>query len=116
MLNTTFGYHAIEDRIWMGHDHPDERIWITRRLAIYVLGTLTKQVEETAPGAQAGAASAVRAELEHRMAMDEPADMASVASPATAGGYRAHGRAGAFGAAGVQNHAHHLVARRALSD
>jgi len=82
MLNTTFGYHAIEDRIWMGHDHPEERIWITRRLAIYVLGTLTKQVEDTAPGAQAGAPSAVRADLEHRMAMDEPPDMGSAASDA----------------------------------
>ncbi len=75
MLNTTFGYHAIEDRIWMGHDRPEDRVWITRRLAIYVMGTLTKQLEDTAPGAQAGAPNVVRAQLEHRMAMDETADM-----------------------------------------
>ena len=82
MLSTTFGYHAIEDRIWMGHERPDDRIWITRRLAIYVVSTLAKQVEDTAPGVQAGAPSAVRADLEHRMALEEPADMQSAPSDA----------------------------------
>ncbi len=82
MLSTTFGYHAIEDRIWMGHDHPEDRIWITRRLAIYVVGTLARQVEETAPGAQGGSPNAVRADLEHRMALEEPSEMQATPSDA----------------------------------
>jgi hypothetical protein len=82
MLNTTFGYHAIEDRIWMGHDSPEDRIWITRRLGAYVVGPLARQVEDTVPGAQGGATQSMRVELEHRMALDEPADMHTPANEA----------------------------------
>lgn len=72
MLTTTFGYHPSQDRIWMTLGQPDERLWLTRRLAAYLLGAMSRQLEQSTPGAQAGADAPTRARIEHEMAFNEP--------------------------------------------
>lgn len=73
MLSTTFGYHSVEDRMWMQHQHPDDRVWLTRQHAVYVLGVMAQQVEQTVPGAVTGSPSQQRAQVEHQLAMNESA-------------------------------------------
>lgn len=73
MISTTFGYHSVEDRMWMQHQHPDDRVWLTRQHAVYVLGVMAQQVEQTVPGAVTGSPSQQRAQVEHQLAMNESA-------------------------------------------
>lgn len=71
MLTTTFGYHAVQDRVWMTLRGPAERLWLTRRMAVYLLGAMTQQLEKSTPGAQAGSDAPTRARIEHEMAFNE---------------------------------------------
>lgn len=73
MISTTFGYHSVEDRMWMQHQHPDDRVWLTRQHAVYVLGVMAQQVEQTVPGAVTGSPATQRAQVEHQLAMNESA-------------------------------------------
>lgn len=80
MISTTFGYHAVEDRMWMQHQHPKDRVWLTRQQAIYVLDSLARQVEQTVPGDITGTPAPQRAKLEHQLSLNE------ASKPATKGG------------------------------
>ncbi|GAA6143520.1 hypothetical protein [Hydrogenophaga sp. 5NK40-0174] len=71
MLTTTFGYHAVQDRIWMTLRQPSERLWLTRRMAVYLLGAMTDQLERSTPGQQAGGDAPTRARIEHELAFNE---------------------------------------------
>ncbi len=71
MLTTTFGYHAVQDRVWMTLRQPSERLWLTRRMAVYLLGAMTQQLEQSTPGAQAGSDAPTRARIEHELAFNE---------------------------------------------
>lgn len=71
MGSTTFGYDQSEDRVWMSFNDDTPRLWLTRRLLTHLLGPMLHPFEEAAPGAQGGASPAVRAELEHQLAINE---------------------------------------------
>lgn len=71
MISTTFGYHSVEDRMWMQHQNADDRVWLTRQHAVYVLDTMARQLEQTAPGDVTGSPASQRAEVEHQLAMNE---------------------------------------------
>lgn len=74
MMSTTFGYDPLEDRIWMSNtgQGEQERIWLTRRLAQYLVGPMAQSLENTTTEATGGGDVATRIRLEHEMALNEP--------------------------------------------
>lgn len=72
-MNTTFGYHHQQDRIWMLVHEQDGTIWLTRRMVLHILGPLLKAFEAATPGSQGGAAAPTRAAIEHDLALHEVA-------------------------------------------
>ncbi|MDI9334276.1 MAG: hypothetical protein QM533_07845 [Cytophagales bacterium] len=73
MTQTTFGYDSEQDRLWMMYSSDQPRIWITRRLAQGIAGSLMQLIEKTTMGL-AGDSPGKRAEIEHRMAVRETPD------------------------------------------
>lgn len=73
MTQTTFGYDSEQDRLWMMYSDDQPRVWITRRIAQGIAGSLTQLIEQTAVGLS-NDSPAQRAESEHRMAVRETPD------------------------------------------
>ncbi len=73
---TTFGYDSEQDRLWMSYATDQPRVWITRRIAQGIAGSLMKLIEETTIG-MVSDSPAKRAEIEHRMAVRETPDGAA---------------------------------------
>jgi hypothetical protein len=72
MSHTAFGYDSEEDRLWLLYDYEHPRIWITRRIAQAIAGSVTSLVEQTATGFSDS--SAKRVHMEHRLAVTETPD------------------------------------------
>lgn len=71
MATHTFGYDAVQDRIWMrSHDHHCT-VWLTRRLVNNLLGPVIKAFVEATPGGEGGAPAPQRAAIEHDLALNE---------------------------------------------
>ncbi|HEY9095763.1 MAG TPA: hypothetical protein VIN35_08475 [Hydrogenophaga sp.] len=73
MTTTTFGFDAVQDRIWMRIHELDQTVWLTRRMVTVILGPLVQAFEAATPGVQGGAAAPARAALEHGLALHESA-------------------------------------------
>jgi len=73
VTTTTFGYDALQDRIWMRSHDLDQTVWLTRRMVSSMLGPLLKAFETATPGQQGGAPAAQRVAIEHRLALHEVA-------------------------------------------
>lgn len=73
MTSTTFGYDSEQDRLWMMYSDDQPRIWVTRRIAQGIAGSLMQLIEQTTVGLS-GDSPARRAEVEHRMAVRETPD------------------------------------------
>lgn len=73
MTTTTFGYDALQDRIWMRVHELDQTVWLTRRMVVVILGPMLQAFESATPGEQGGAAAPARAALEHDLALHEAA-------------------------------------------
>lgn len=73
MTTTTFGFDAVQDRIWMRVHEADQTIWLTRRMVTVILGPMVQAFEKSTPGEQGGAAAPARAALEHQLALHETA-------------------------------------------
>jgi hypothetical protein len=69
MSGTTFGYDALQDRVWLMYASEQPRVWITRHIAQGILSSLTPLVEQTAIGF--GNTPAQRVQLEHKLAVTE---------------------------------------------
>jgi hypothetical protein len=76
MTSTTFGYDSEQDRLWMMYADDQPRIWITRRIAQGIAGSLMQLIEQTTVGLSSDS-PARRAEVEHRMAVRETPDGAA---------------------------------------
>lgn len=72
MSHTAFGYDSEQDRLWLLYDLEHPRIWITRRIAQAIAGSVTHLVEQTAAGFSNS--SAKRVQMEHRLAVTETPD------------------------------------------
>jgi len=70
---TTFGYDAVQDRIWMRSNGTNRTVWLTRRMVSHLLGPVLKAFEAAVPGVQGGAPVATRAAIEHDLALHETA-------------------------------------------
>ena len=73
MTTTTFGYDALQDRIWMRMHELDQTVWLTRRMVVVILGPMLQAFENATPGEQGGARAPARAALEHSLAIHETA-------------------------------------------
>jgi hypothetical protein len=73
LTTTTFGFDAVQDRIWMRIHELDQTLWLTRRMVTVILGPLVQAFERATPGFQGGAAAPARAALEHGLALHESA-------------------------------------------
>lgn len=73
MTTTTFGFDALQDRIWMRVHELDQTVWLTRRMVVVILGPMVQAFENATPGQQGGAAAPARAALEHELALHETA-------------------------------------------
>ncbi|AOW12593.1 hypothetical protein LPB72_16270 [Hydrogenophaga crassostreae] len=73
MTTTTFGFDALQDRIWMRVHERDQTVWLTRRMVVVILGPMVQAFENATPGQQGGAAAPARAALEHELALHETA-------------------------------------------
>lgn len=71
MWSTTFGYDAGQDRVWLTFNDGLPRVWLTRRLLASLLGPGMRAMEASTPGGEGGASAAIRADLEHDLAMNE---------------------------------------------
>ena len=71
LTTTTFGYDAVQDRIWMRAHQQERTIWFTRRLLGQFLGPVLEAFEQATPGAQGGAPPAQRAAIEHDLSLHE---------------------------------------------
>ena len=71
MSTTTFGYDALQDRIWMRSNDTGRTVWLTRRMVAHLLGPVLKAFETSAPGAEGGAPAPTRAAIEHDLALHE---------------------------------------------
>jgi hypothetical protein len=73
LTTTTFGYSALQDRIWMRVHEGDQTVWLTRRMVVVILGPMVQAFENATPGQQSGAAAPARVAVEHELAMHETA-------------------------------------------
>jgi hypothetical protein len=73
LTTTTFGFDALQDRIWMRVHEVDQTVWLTRRMVVVILGPMVQAFENATPGEQGGAAAPARAALEHELALHETA-------------------------------------------
>lgn len=71
MTTTTFGFDAVQDRIWMRVHEQERTIWFTRRLLSQFLGPVLEAFEQATPGAEGGAPPARRAAIEHDLSLHE---------------------------------------------
>ena len=71
LTTTTFGFDALQDRIWMRVHEQEQTIWFTRRLMGQFLGPVVEAFEQATPGAQGGAPPAQRAAIEHDLSLHE---------------------------------------------
>jgi len=70
---TTFGYDAVQDRIWMRCNAAQRTVWLTRRMVAHLLGPVLRAFEAAVPGVEGGAPPATRAAIEHDLALHETA-------------------------------------------
>lgn len=73
MTTTTFGYDAVQDRIWMRMHQQDCTVWLTRRMVANLVGPILKAFERATPGEQGGASATTRVAIEHGLALHEAA-------------------------------------------
>lgn len=73
LTTTTFGFDAVQDRIWMRVHEVDQTVWLTRRMVTVILGPMLQAFENATPGEQGGAPAPARAALEHDLALHETA-------------------------------------------
>ncbi len=73
VTTTTFGFDALQDRIWMRIHEQETTIWFTRRLMNQFLGPVVDAFEQATPGEQGGATPARRAAIEHDLSLHEAA-------------------------------------------
>ncbi len=72
MTQTTFGYDPEEDRLWLGFQDDQPRIWITRRFAKGLVGPMAELIERTATLTPlTGLAPHEQIRMEHRLAITE---------------------------------------------
>ncbi|QCB46043.1 hypothetical protein [Hydrogenophaga sp. PAMC20947] len=71
MTITTFGFDAVQDRIWMRVHEQERTVWFTRRLLGQFLGPVIGAFEQATPGAQGGAPPERRAAIEHDLSLHE---------------------------------------------
>jgi hypothetical protein len=73
VTTTTFGFDAVQDRIWMQIHELDQTVWLTRRMVVVILGPMLQSFENATPGEQGGAPAQARVALEHNLALHETA-------------------------------------------
>lgn len=73
LTTTTFGYDALQDRIWMRVHEQEQTVWLTRRMVTVILGPMVQAFESATPGEQGGASAPARVALEHELALHETA-------------------------------------------
>jgi hypothetical protein len=73
LTTTTFGFDAVQDRIWMRVHEIDQTVWLTRRMVTVILGPIVQAFENATPGEQGGSAAPARAALEHELSLHETA-------------------------------------------
>lgn len=73
LTTTTFGFDAVQDRIWMRVHEGDLTVWLTRRMVTVILGPIVQAFENATPGEQGGSAAPARAALEHELSLHETA-------------------------------------------
>lgn len=73
MTTTTFGFDALQDRIWMRVHEQEQTVWFTRRLLNQFMGPVVNAFEQGTPGAQGGAPPSQRAAIEHDLSLNETA-------------------------------------------
>lgn len=71
MTTTTFGFDAMQDRIWMRVHEQEQTIWFTRRLLSQFMGPVVDAFVQATPGAQGGAPAVQRAAIEHDLSLNE---------------------------------------------
>jgi hypothetical protein len=71
LSTTTFGFDAVQDRIWMRMHEQDVTLWLTRRMVSGILGPMVTAFENATPGEQGGSMAPARAAIEHHLALHE---------------------------------------------
>lgn len=71
MTTTTFGYDAMQDRIWMRSHQPDITLWFTRRMVERMIGPMLKAFTDSTPGLPTVSPAEQRVALEHDLALHE---------------------------------------------
>lgn len=74
MGSSTFGYHIVEDRIWLSNSAWQNRLWLTRKNAKNLLRLISRLLQGTYAGAEEMPIKAI--EREHDDAINRPSNMA----------------------------------------